>query len=69
MTVGELRAELEQYDDNVNVRLAMQPAWPFEYSIGYDLAFDQENQILYIPEGQQLDYLPGEIRDQLGWRR
>lgn len=34
MTVGELRDALEGIDDDVQVRLAMQPRWAFEYSIG-----------------------------------
>ena len=33
MTVGELMETLEQFDPYSEVRLAMQPAWPFEYSI------------------------------------
>jgi hypothetical protein len=34
MNVGELIAELEGFDEDTEVRLAMQPSWPFEYSIG-----------------------------------
>ena len=34
MTVGELIMELESYDENMEVRLAQQPSWAFEYSIG-----------------------------------
>lgn len=34
MTVEELRNELENLDPEAEVRLAQQPSWPFEYSIG-----------------------------------
>jgi hypothetical protein len=34
MTVEELRSELENLDPEAEVRLAQQPSWPFEYSIG-----------------------------------
>ncbi|MBN3756094.1 glycosyltransferase family 1 protein [Paraburkholderia sp. Tr-20389] len=34
MTVGEMRELIEGLDDSVEVRLAMQPRWAFEYSIG-----------------------------------
>jgi hypothetical protein len=33
MTVGDLLRELDGLDENIEVRLAMQPSWPFEYSI------------------------------------
>lgn len=34
MTVGDLIATLEGIDPDTPVRLAQQPSWPFEYSIG-----------------------------------
>lgn len=34
MTVNDLIATLEQFDGEAPVFLAMQPSWPFEYSIG-----------------------------------
>lgn len=34
MTVNELRKALEDFDGDLEVRLAFQPSWPFEYSIG-----------------------------------
>lgn len=33
MTVRELKERLEEVEDDVEVRLAFQPAWPFEHSI------------------------------------
>lgn len=34
MTVGELKELLEDLPDNAEVRLAHQPRWPFELSVG-----------------------------------
>jgi len=45
MNVGDLKAFLEEFDDEVEVRFASQPAWPFEYSIA-DVIFVDSN----IPE-------------------
>lgn len=33
MTVGELRETLEGFEDDLEVRLATQPSWPFEWSV------------------------------------
>lgn len=33
MTVGELKNLLDGLDDDIEVRFASQPSWPFEYSI------------------------------------
>ena len=33
MKVSELKEILEHYDDDMEVRFASQPNWPFEYSI------------------------------------
>ena len=33
ITVGQLKEALEDYDDDLEVRFASQPNWPFEYSI------------------------------------
>jgi len=41
MTIGELRAYLQEHDDDVEVRLATQPRWAFEYSLR-DLVTDDE---------------------------
>ncbi len=48
MNVGELKELLEGLDDEVEVRIAHQPSWPFEYSIGrvveVDLSEDPEDE-------------------------
>lgn len=65
MTINELIMELEQYDGDTEVRLAQQPNWPFEYSVG-DIAEADDGKV-YIGEGSQLGYLSGEAREALGW--
>ena len=65
MTVAELMELLEQFDPHMEVRLAEQPKWPFEYSIEDVVG---HNDVVYIGEGRQIDYLDGEVSDALGWR-
>lgn len=77
MTVGQLIETLEGFDPDAVVRLAVQPSWPFEHSIGRieeveyerkdELGVDDPVSVVYIAEDSQLDYLPGIARDALGW--
>lgn len=72
MLISELIEQLmdiqSTYPD-AEVRLAMQPAWPFEFSIHsvtpITLEADQgeEVPVVYLSEGVQLGYLPGAARD------
>lgn len=83
MTVRELINLLEDYDEHAEVRIAHQPRWPFEYSIGdvvacdggddderddEDAAGEDGPPVVYIGEGDQLGYLPGAAARELGWR-
>ena len=77
MTISELRELIEELEESglgdAEVRLATQPAWPFEYSLSP--AFDIEGKngdspVLYLAEGRQIGYLPGDVKDNLtcqGW--
>ena len=68
MTVSELKEILEHYDDDMEVRFASQPSWPFEYSIlDAVLAHVDEEDVIYLEEGSQLGYLPREAKEELGW--
>jgi hypothetical protein len=72
ITVVELIEELEACDPDAEVRLAQQPAWPFEYAIDRDHAAVQvrsgdDEPVVYIGEGAQLGYLPEGVRQQFGW--
>lgn len=81
MIVYELKMLLEDLDEDAEVRLAMQPSWPMEYTIG-DVVLVEENSsrpmseyeadehepgIVYISEGNQLGYLPQRVTEDLGW--
>jgi hypothetical protein len=69
MTVEQLIAELEHLPPHAEVRLAMQPAWPFEYAIGAvttSLPLP-EGDTVYLVEAPQLGYLPGEAAEEIGW--
>lgn len=89
MTVQELIEELEVYKElhgeDVEIRFASQPSWPFEYSIGEivsnkdcpDMCDDESDEystdeqntdtILYLVEERQVGYLPGNVKNQIGW--
>lgn len=68
MTVKELIYELRAFHPDAEVRLAQQPKWPFEYSIGDIVQVDLEDEeVVYLGEGSQLDYLPGQVSEELGW--
>lgn len=69
MTVEDLIYELQEMNPEAEVRLAMQPNWPFEYSIGDIVEVDfEDGPVVYFGEGSQLDYLPGEACKELGWK-
>lgn len=69
MTVGELIEYLEDFDPEAEVRLAEQPQWAFEYSVGEVAGIEtQDGQVVYVGEGTQLAYLPGAAQQALGWR-
>jgi hypothetical protein len=48
MNVGDLKRALEDLDDDLEVRWASQPSWPFEWEISdvqvFDLNQDQEDE-------------------------
>ena len=68
MTVSELKEILEYYDDDMEVRFASQPNWPFEYSILDAVMVNvDEEDIIYLEEGQQLGYLNHKAKEELGW--
>jgi len=103
MTIGELIERLEEAKDalgeDVEVRYASQPSYPFDYNIrevhilgkderreiaieamredGMDEDeikenFDEEElenteDVVYLEEGFQIGYLPGEAKDHIGW--
>ena len=68
MTVSELKEILEYYDDDMEVRFASQPNWPFEYSILDAVMVNvDEEDVIYLEEGRQLGYLNHKAKEELGW--
>lgn len=78
MTVEELMHFLEQFDPDTEVRLAIQPRYPLEYSItsAEEVVIDMATEdnpdapsihVIYLTEGHQIGYLPGQAAEQLGW--
>lgn len=69
LTVGLLRELIEGLPEDTPLRMAQQPAWPFEYTVGEPVVIDTEaGPVVYLPEAAQTRYLPGEVAVELGWR-
>ena len=80
MTARDLIEELEYAisingNEDVEVRVAQQPTWPFEYSIDEAVTIavddeeigDKKEKIVYLSEGAQLGYLNEDASRELGW--
>ena len=75
MTLGELKEEIEYLiesegvSENVDVRFAGQPNWPFEYSINSmtHVEDDKGELSVYMEEGSQLGYLAPQAKEAIGW--
>jgi len=71
--IEELEYAISVNDGNdVEVRLAQQPKWAFEYSIDQVVTIEDENtdekeKIVYLAEGSQIGYLPELASSELGW--
>ena len=78
MTAKELIEEMEwaverNKGNDVEVRFASQPSWPFEYSVReahtVELESDDgdKDNVVYLVEGTQLAYLNEHAREEIGW--
>ena len=68
MQVGELKEILDELDDDIEVRLAVQPEWAFEHILfNTGLAHINGELILYLATGNQIGYLPQEAKVAVGW--
>lgn len=65
MTVADLIEALEGMDPQAEVRLAMQPSWPMEYTVAD--AVEDQTGIVYLSEDRQVGYLPEPGREAVGW--
>lgn len=67
-----LEHAIEQYGPDIEVRLAHQPSYPFEYTtrdaVLVEPLKDNEEPIIYIVEGAQIGYLPAHVAEEIGWR-
>lgn len=68
MNVQNLIDTLSAMDPDAEVRLAMQPSWPMEYTVDDVVEFTgYAGPTVYLAEGGQVGYLPGDARKELGW--
>ena len=85
MNIVALIEELEQQRDihgeDLEVRYASQPSWPFEnaisdtviavtHSIKRERAIGEDGttkNVLYLVEDHHIGYLPGDAKEEIGW--
>ena len=82
MTLTQLISAAEQAQEefgDIEVRLAHQPNWPMELSVGGALAVEDEegaefgdpsqehDPVFYIMEQEQVGYLPDHVKEVAGW--
>ena len=71
--IEELKWAIENNNgEDIEVRMAQQPKWPFEYSINAAVTVnlnqesDEPNEwVVYLEEGSQLGYLPTEASEEV----
>ena len=76
MKAKELIEELEwaierNQGEDVEIRIAQQPKWAFEYSVDQAVTVENEKEdgevFVYLSEGSQIGYLPKPAASELGW--
>lgn len=69
MNVRDLIDELEQYDGDTVVMLAIQPRYPFEHRIGEVVGTGRAgiDEKVFIGEGGQVGYLDEKAGAAMGW--
>lgn len=71
MTAKDLIEQLQDLDPNTEIRLAIQPNYPFEHEIANELAILPEdrrgNQVAYLVDAGQIGYLPPQAAVACGW--
>lgn len=71
--IEQLQDLANEHGEDIEVRLAHQPQWAFEFSIGEVAVVEAEDSedegaVVYIGEGEQLGYLSGAGAVALGWK-
>jgi hypothetical protein len=65
-TVGDLLDQLDGVDPDTPILIAINPAWPIEHAIGA-VVYAGSTGVMYLADGGQVDYMRGDVRDELGW--
>jgi hypothetical protein len=65
VTVADLVHQLQELPGDLQVRLAVQPDWPFAHYVAAQVV--ERDGIAYIAEGGQADYLPHAVTKDLAW--
>ncbi|GLY71385.1 hypothetical protein [Amycolatopsis taiwanensis] len=78
-TVGDLIAALTTYDPATPIRVATQPNYPMEHTLGHVVCTPNDAEgdgtpptdppIVWLGIGGQIGYLPRPAADALGWSR
>jgi hypothetical protein len=64
-TVGDLITALQAYDEDAEIRLAIQPRWPMEHVIGPVI---DTGEVVWLGDGGQIGALPENAITEFGWR-
>lgn len=65
LTVGYLLQQLQDLDPNLQVRLAVNPDFPFAHFLGASIVIS--GGAVFLAEDGQEGYLPAGVRDALAW--
>lgn len=65
MNVGDLKHILDSLDDDTEIRIAMQPSWPLQFSLQDE--FIVKHGTLFLGEEYNEGYLTEGIAYELGW--
>lgn len=67
MTVEELIEQLSDMNPSAEIRLAIQPNYPFEFDVQDEIVQTEDESKVFIGEGRQIGYLEEEPRELLNW--
>lgn len=67
MTVQELIEQLSEMNPSAEIRLAIQPRYPFEYSVQNEIVQTEDESKVFIGESGQIGYLEEEVCELLNW--
>ena len=68
MTVQELIEQLSEMNPSAEIRLAIQPRYPFECGVQDEIVQTEDESKVFIGESGQIGYLEEEVCDLLNWQ-